>query len=36
LREDAKAYLSAIIEKYPNSQYKDDAQKTLKELEAMK
>jgi len=36
LREDAKAYLSAIIEKYPQSQFKDDAQKTLKELEAMK
>ncbi len=36
LREDAKAYFSAIIEKYPNSQYKDEAEKTLKELEAQK
>ena len=34
LREDAKAYFSAIVEKYPQSQYKDEAEKTLKELEA--
>lgn len=36
LREDAKAYFSAIIEKFPQSQYKDEAEKTLKELEAQK
>lgn len=36
LREDAKAYLSAIVEKYSQSQYKDEAEKTLKELEAKK
>ena len=36
LREDAKAYLSAIVEKYPQSSYKEDAEKTLKELQAMK
>ncbi len=36
LREDAKAYFSAIVEKYPQSPYKDEAEKTLKELEASK
>ncbi len=36
LREDAKAYLSAIVEKYSQSQYKDEAEKTLKELEEKK
>jgi outer membrane protein assembly factor BamD (BamD/ComL family) len=36
LREDATAYLSMIVEKYPQSQYKDDAEKTLKQLEAKK
>ncbi|CAN5593189.1 hypothetical protein BH24ACI2_BH24ACI2_04080 [soil metagenome] len=36
LREDAVAYLAAIVEKYPQSQYKDEAEKTLKELEAKK
>ncbi len=36
LREDAVAYLSAIIEKYPQSQYKAEAEKTLKELGAKK
>ena len=36
LREDAKAYLSAIVEKYPSSQYIGEAEKTLKELEAQK
>ena len=30
LREDAVAYLSIIVEKYPQSQYKADAEKTLK------
>jgi len=36
LREDAVAYLSMIVEKYPQSQYKDEAEKTLKELQAKK
>ncbi|MGI8639596.1 MAG: outer membrane protein assembly factor BamD [Pyrinomonadaceae bacterium] len=36
LRENAVAYLSAIVEKYPQSQYKAEAEKTLKELEARK
>jgi len=36
LREDATAYLSLIVEKYPQSQFKDDAQKILKELDAKK
>ena len=34
LREDATMYLTLIVEKYPNSKYKDDAEKTLKEIEA--
>ena len=29
LREDAKAYLSTLIEKYPDSKFVDDAKKTL-------
>jgi len=29
LREDAIAYLSTIVEKHPQSRYKDDAEKTL-------
>lgn len=32
LREDAGAYLNALVEKYPGSQYKDEAEKTLKLL----
>lgn len=36
LREDAVAYLALIIEKYPQSQYKADAEETLKELQAKK
>lgn len=32
LRENATAYLSRIIEEYPNSKYKDDAEKTLQKL----
>ncbi|HEY8558936.1 MAG TPA: outer membrane protein assembly factor BamD [Pyrinomonadaceae bacterium] len=32
LREDSAMYLSMLVEKYPNSKYKNDAQKTLKEL----
>jgi outer membrane protein assembly factor BamD (BamD/ComL family) len=34
LKEDAAAYLSRLIEKYPQSKYKDEAEKTLGELEA--
>lgn len=36
LREDATAYLSRLIENYPQSQYKNDAQKTLGSLKAKK
>lgn len=36
LREDATAYLSMIVERYPQSQYKNEAEKTLKELQAKK
>ncbi len=36
LREDATAYLSQLIENYPQSQYKSDAAKTLKSLKAAK
>ena len=32
LREDATAYLSQLVENYPQSQYKNDAQKTLESL----
>ena len=32
LRADAQMYLSMLVEKYPSSKYKDDAEKTLKEL----
>ncbi len=32
LREDAVAYLSLLLEKNPQSQFKDDAEKVLKEL----
>lgn len=35
LREDAVAYFSMLIEKYPQSSFKDDAQKTLKQIEAV-
>ncbi|MEJ7849262.1 MAG: outer membrane protein assembly factor BamD [Pyrinomonadaceae bacterium] len=34
LQEDAVAYLSLVLEKNPDSQYKDDAQKVLNELKA--
>lgn len=34
LREDAVAYLSQLIEQYPQSKYKDDAEKVLKEMKA--
>lgn len=33
LRENAVAYLSMIVEKYPQSNFKDDAEKTLKQLQ---
>lgn len=36
LKEDAVAYLSMLAEKYPQSQYKDEAEKTLKLLKAEK
>lgn len=36
LKEDAAAYLSLIVEKFPQSQYKGDAEKTLKLLKAEK
>jgi outer membrane protein assembly factor BamD (BamD/ComL family) len=32
LKEDAVAYLSTIVDKYPESKYRDDAAKTLKVL----
>ena len=36
LREEAAAYLSQLIEKYPQSQFKAEAEKTLKIIEAKK
>jgi outer membrane protein assembly factor BamD (BamD/ComL family) len=36
LREDAIAYLSLIVDKHPDSQYRLDAEKTLKLLQAAK
>lgn len=36
LREDAVAYLSLIKEKYPQSVYKEEVEKTLKEIQAKK
>lgn len=36
MREEATAYLSMIVEKYPQSMFKADAEKTLKELQAKK
>ena len=36
LKEDAVAYLSLIVDKYPQSQYRDEAEKTLKLLKAEK
>lgn len=32
LKADARTYLSTIVDKYPDSRYRDDAQKTLKLL----
>ncbi len=34
LKEDAVAYFSMLIEKYPESKYREDAERTLKELKA--
>jgi outer membrane protein assembly factor BamD (BamD/ComL family) len=36
LREDAVGYFSAIVEKYPQSQFKPQAETMLKELELLK
>lgn len=36
MREDAAAYLSQLVKDYPQSQFKADAEKTLKQLEAKK
>ncbi len=36
LREDAVAYLSQLVKDYPQSQFKAEAEKTLKTLEAKK
>jgi outer membrane protein assembly factor BamD (BamD/ComL family) len=36
LREDAVAYFSLIVEKFPQSAFKAEAEKTLKEIEAKK
>ncbi len=36
LRDDATMYLTMLVEKYPQSSFKSDAEKTLKEIEAKK
>lgn len=36
LREDATAYLAQIVEKYPQSSFKDSAEKTLKMIQEKK
>ena len=36
MREEAVAYLSQLVKDYPQSQFKADAEKTLKQLEAKK
>ena len=36
LREDAIAYFAMIVEKYPQSRFKDEAEKTLKEIQSKK
>ena len=36
LKEDAVAYLSLIVEKYPQSQYRDEAERTLAEIKGQK
>lgn len=35
LREDAKMYLTMLVEKYPKSKFKSDAEKTLKTLKSL-
>jgi len=34
LREDAEAYLSQLVDKYPDSKFHDDAEKALKEMKS--
>ena len=34
LKENAQAYLAMLVEKYPDSKYKDEAEKTLKVLKS--
>jgi outer membrane protein assembly factor BamD (BamD/ComL family) len=34
LRTDAQAFLSMVVDKYPNSKFKPDAEKTLADLKA--
>ena len=36
LREDAVAYFAMLVEKYPQSRFKADAEKTLKEIQGKK
>ncbi len=36
LREDAKVYLSTLVDKYPQSSFKADAEKTLKDIDENK
>lgn len=36
LREDAIAYFSMLIEKFPQSRFKEEAEKTLKEIQSKK
>lgn len=36
LKEDASVYLAAVVEKYPQSKYRDEAEKTLKLLKTDK
>jgi len=36
LKDDAVAYLSTIVEKYPQSQYRDEAERTLTKLKSAK
>lgn len=36
LKEEATMYLTMLVEKYPNSKFKSDAEKTLKELKGEK
>lgn len=36
LKENAEAYLAQLVEQYPNSKYKSDAEKTLKKLKSGK